>query len=176
MKIPPYLCSLIKNNMKLELKNIKVNLTFSEETTMFQADIFANGKKIGYAQNDGHGGPDCYNAYEGQREALREAEKFAETLPSDFYEFGGKKHEFKMNLEHWIGKQVDAHLKAKEDAKLLKKMETKVIIERANGTHSELGYKSKMKIKDMPQHLVEKLVSAAKASLQEGDVILNKNI
>jgi hypothetical protein len=176
MKIPPYLCTLIKNNMKLELKNIKVNLTFSEETTMFQADIFANGKKIGYANNDGHGGCTWYNAYEGQREALNEAEAFAQTLPSDFYEFGGKKHEIKMNLEHWIDKQVDTHLQTKEDAKMQKNMETKVIIKRANGTYSEMEYSTKIKIKDMPQHLVEKLVSAAKASLQEGDVILNKNI
>jgi hypothetical protein len=166
--------------MKLELKNIKVNLTFSEETTMFQADLYANGKKIGYANNDGHGGCTWYNAYEGQREALNEAEKFAQTLPSDFYELGGKKHEIKMNLEYWIDKQIDVYVQAKEEAKiqkkLEKKMETKVIIKRANGAYSEMGYKSKMKIKDMPSNLVEKLVLAAKASLQKGDVILNKNI
>lgn len=166
--------------MKLELKNIKVNLTFSEETTMFQADIYANGKKIGYASNDGHGGSSDYNAYEGQREALREAEKFAQTLPSIFYQFGDKKNEIKMNLEHWIDTQIEAYVTAKETAKLEKKlekkMETKVIVKRANGNHTEFGFNSKMKIKDMPQHLIEKMVSAAKASLGEGDVILNKNI
>ena len=84
--------------MKLELKNIKVNLAFSEETTMFQADIYANGKKIGYAKNDGRGGSTWYNPYEGTFGLLRLAEAFAETLPSDFYEFGGKKYEIKMNL------------------------------------------------------------------------------
>lgn len=162
--------------MKLELKNIKVNLAFSEETTMFKADIFANGKKVGYANNDGHGGSSHYKAYEGQREALREAEKFAQTLPSIFYQFGEKKNEIKMNLEHWIDTQIEAYLQAKDNAKMEKKMETKVIVKRANGTYSELGYNTKLKIKDMSQHLVEKLVSAAKASLQEGDVILNKNI
>jgi hypothetical protein len=162
--------------MKLELKNIKVNLAFSEETTMFKADIYANGKKIAYAGNDGHGGCTWYNAYECQRQALKAAEAFAETLPSDFYEYGGEKREIKMNLEHWIDKQIDAYVQAKEDAKMEKKMETKVIIKHANGTYSEMGYNSKMKIKDMPSDLLERLVSAVKASLQEGDVILNKNI
>jgi hypothetical protein len=167
--------------MKLELKNIKVNLAFSEETTMFKADIYANGKKIGYADNDGHGGCTCYNAHEGQREALKAAEAFAQTLPSDYYMFGNEKREIKMNLEHWIDKQVEIYLHGKEKAKTHgvvteKKMKTKIIIKRSDGTFSELGYKSKMKIKDMPSDLLERLVSAAKASLQEGDVILNKNI
>jgi hypothetical protein len=31
--------------MNIELKNIKTNLSFSQETTMFSADIYINGKK-----------------------------------------------------------------------------------------------------------------------------------
>lgn len=166
--------------MKLELKNIKVNLTFSEETTMFQADIFANGKKIGYASNDGHGGSTWYNRYPNQEEAMKAAEAYAKTLPSDFYEFGGEKHEMKMNLEHWIDKQIDAYVTAKETAKIekkrAKKMETHVVIKRANGAYSEFGYNKNLKIKDLTHDLLVRLKEAAKASLREGDVILNKNI
>ena len=166
--------------MKLELKNIKVNLAFSQETTMFQADIYANGKKIGYASNDGHGGSTWYNRYPNQEQALKEAEAYAKTLPSDFYEFGDEKREMKMNLEHWIDKQIDAYVTAKESAKiekkLAKKMETHVVIKRANGTHSEFGYGAKFKIKDLTHDMLVRLKEAVKASLREGDVILNKNI
>lgn len=166
--------------MKLELKNIKVNLAFSQETTMFQADIYANGKKIGYASNDGHGGSTDYNRYPNQEEAMKAAETYAQTLPSDFYEFDGKKREIKMNLENWIDKQIDAYIAAKEIAKIekrmAKKMETKIVIKRANGTYSELGYNKNLKIKDLTHDNLVRLISAAKASLQEGDVILNKNI
>jgi hypothetical protein len=169
--------SLIKtNSMKLELKNIKVNLTFSEETTMFQADIFANGKKIGYANNDGHGGCTWYNRYPNQEEAMKAAEAYVQTLPSDFYEFRGEKHEIKMNLEHWIDKQIDAYVTAKETAKFEKKMETHIIIKRTNGNYSEIGYGTKVKIKDLSHDNFVRLVNAAKASLKEGDVVLNKNI
>jgi hypothetical protein len=163
--------------MKLELKKIKVNLAFSEETTQFMAEIYANGKNIGYARNDGQGGCTHYHPHEGQREAIRAAEEYAKTLPSEFYELGGQKHEIKMNLEYWIDKQIFDYLLAKERAKLEKKMDTQIIIECANGTHRLMGFKgNKMKLKDMPNDMLTRLVNAAKASLQEGDVILNKNI
>lgn len=42
--------------MKIELKNLKVNLEFSEETIMFRSDVHINGMKIFYADNDGRGG------------------------------------------------------------------------------------------------------------------------
>jgi len=41
---------------KLELKKVKIFLPGSQETICFTADIYANGKKVGYAENDGHGG------------------------------------------------------------------------------------------------------------------------
>ncbi len=173
--------------MKLELKNIKVNLAFSEETTMFQADIFANGKKIGYANNDGHGGCTWYNAYEGQREALNKAEAFAQTLPSDYYTFGGEKHEIKMNLEHWIDNQIEAHLNAKERVKFEKKIqkmcETKIVWGVPNsGNVQTWGFKgnktnlSTICLTPNGRIAVLNLVNKVKAQLKEGEVIFNKNI
>ena len=163
--------------MKLELKKIKVNLAFSEETTQFMAEIYANGKNIGYAKNDGRGGCADYYPHEGQREAIRAAEEYAKTLPSIFYKFRGRDIEIKMSLENWIDKQIEDYLLAKEQAKLEKKMDTQILIKCANGTHRLMGFKgNKMKLKDMPNDMLMRLVSGAKASLQDGDVILNKNI
>lgn len=101
--------------MDLQLKNIKVNLAFSEETIMFQADVFANGKKIAYAKNDGRGGCTFYYPYENQREALIEAEKYATTLPSIFFEMGGNTHELEMNLECWINLEIEDYINTKKN-------------------------------------------------------------
>jgi hypothetical protein len=48
--------------MKIELKNVKINLTFSEETIMFKADVVINGVVAGEAENDGRGGSTFYSA------------------------------------------------------------------------------------------------------------------
>ena len=163
--------------MKLELKNIKVNLTFSEETTMFQADIYANGKKIGYTKNDGHGGPTDYNAYEGQREALKAAEAFAKTIPN----------EFGSNLENWIDDQVEAYLNAKERVKFEKKIqkmcETKIVWGVPNSDNVQTwgfkGNKTNLSIlysTDNGRIAIDNLVAKVKAQLKDGEVIFNKNI
>ena len=55
-----YLCHTNKIPMNVQLKNIKTNLTFSEETIMFNADLYINNKKIGYCSNDGRGGNTNY--------------------------------------------------------------------------------------------------------------------
>lgn len=41
---------------RLTAKKMDVALNLSEETTAFTADIYMDGKRIGSAQNDGHGG------------------------------------------------------------------------------------------------------------------------
>jgi len=39
--------------MKVELKNVKFSEHMSEETNAFTADVYVDGKKCGYAKNDG---------------------------------------------------------------------------------------------------------------------------
>ena len=53
-----YLCITNQNKeyMKIELKNIKVNLTFSQETVNFIADLFVDGIKVASCENSGWGG------------------------------------------------------------------------------------------------------------------------
>jgi hypothetical protein len=89
--------------MKLQLKNVKINEAFSEETLMFKADLFVNGKKVAYAENDGRGGCTYYNVYSRElRPILEQAEAYCKTLPSKFHTYGEKTIEIKSNLEHWI--------------------------------------------------------------------------
>ena len=88
--------------MKIELKNVKISESLSEETTAFTADIFVNGKKAGYARNDGRGGCTNYQPFQETRELLNEAEKFTLTLPKIKYDFNGKTFEMDSNLENVI--------------------------------------------------------------------------
>jgi hypothetical protein len=167
--------------MKLELKNVKINETFSEETLMFMADLFVNGKKVGYANNDGRGGCTSYNAYEGQREVLKQAEAFALTLPSTFHEFGGKVHEFKSSLESWIddtvNKIADQKANAKAEKKMQKLMETQVVWGVPNGnTYRHMGFKGSPKLSVLSPASIKNLVDAVKSRLQPNEEIFNKNI
>lgn len=167
--------------MKLELKNVKINETFSEETLMFMADLFVDGKKVGYANNDGRGGCTSYNAYENQREALAKAEAYALTLPSTITEFGGKDYEFKSSLESWIDDAVNKIYDAKAQAKAEKKMQlimqTQVVWGIPNGnTYKHLGFKGGIKLDVLSQASVKSLVDAVKSRMLPNEEIFNKNI
>ena len=167
--------------MKLELKNVKINETFSEETLMFMADLFVDGKKVGYANNDGRGGCTSYNAYENQREALAKAEAYALTLPSTITEFGGKDYEFKSSLESWIDDAVNKIYDAKAQAKAEKKMQlimqTQIVWGIPNGnTYKHLGFKGGIKLDVLSPASVKSLVDAVKSRMLPNEEIFNKNI
>ena len=167
--------------MKLELKNVKINEAFSEETLMFMADLFVNGKKVAYANNDGRGGCTFYNAYENQREALAKAEAYAKSLPSTITEFGGKDFEFKSNLETWIDDTLYKIHNAKAEAKAEKKMQlimqTQVVWGIPNGnTYKHLGFKGGVKLEVLSPASVKNLVDAVKSRMKPNEEIFNKNI
>jgi hypothetical protein len=133
--------------MKIEIKNIKVNLAFSEETTCFTADIFVNGVKTAYARNDGRGGCTHYCSYHkpNNDHDLRQAEAFAKTLPSTTYKFGGKEMVIESNLEGIIDQAIDDYVNAKEKVKFEKKiqkaMECNIVFGVPNsGQVSSIGY------------------------------------
>lgn len=43
--------------LKIELKKFSASERFSEETLLFKADIYLDGKKVGWVENEGRGGP-----------------------------------------------------------------------------------------------------------------------
>ena len=121
--------------MKIELKNLKINLSFSEETIMFMADLVINGIVVGEANNDGRGGCTNYSVrtYDTKkrtslsvsdivrnRELLKQAEAYCLSLPKVSVEEYG--FEFDMNLTHFIDNLVTAELEKKEKKKLEKKL------------------------------------------------------
>ena len=102
--------------MKVEIKNIKLNLAFSEETTCFKADIFVDGKKAGYASNDGHGGSTCYNAYDVKgRDLIAQAEKHFSAMPDIVVPMpNGRTFELKSTLENFIDEEAEKKGNEKE--------------------------------------------------------------
>lgn len=59
--------------MKIELKNVKVIESMSEETNCYTASLYVDGKKIGIVSNRGHGG--CDN-FDGDRDAFQAAQEW----------------------------------------------------------------------------------------------------
>lgn len=168
--------------MKIELKNVKVNEAFSEETTCFMADVFINGKKVAHAKNDGRGGCTDYYPYEGQRELLNLAEDFCKRLPTKPIDFGDRVVEFDQSLESVIDDLLFEKEKAKEQKKIDKLCETNIVFGKPNGmTYRYIGFNGRPKIADVKKTIIgqkalEKLINRVKGELREGEIIFNKNL
>lgn len=67
--------------MKIELKKVKFMEKMSEETNCFFAELYVNGKNIGYCKNDGRGGCTEVIPYAKHREIFVEVERYCKTLP-----------------------------------------------------------------------------------------------
>lgn len=105
--------------MKIELKNLKINLQFSQETIMFKADVYADGKKIAYASNEGYGGPTSYHPYSGYFDMVIVAESYCAGLPKKTYgDFS-----YPQKLESVIDDLVEEELNKKEKEKFNKKLQ-----------------------------------------------------
>jgi hypothetical protein len=167
--------------MKLQLKNVKINEAFSEETLMFKADLYVNGKKVAYANNDGRGGCTFYREYSRElRPILEEAEAYCKTLPSKFHTYGEKTLEIKSNLEHWIDEVVYAISNKKEIEKHKKKLAKDMLKGICYG--NENGYKLlHWKGYTLEQILNrnegrEQVTKKIKELVSQGETILNTNL
>mgnify|MGYP000205058208 FL=1 len=159
--------------MNIELKKIKVAENMSEETTAFTAELFVNGKNIGYVKNDGRGGCTDYynNPDEKSKEALKAAKAYCLTLPE--VDYGAFKH--KMDLETFIDELLEKHLKEKEQKKLEKKMIDTIIFGVPNG-YSYTQIKQKKPLATFPVESLQKAIDNLKASFKNGEIIMNTNL
>lgn len=98
--------------MKVELKRFTTNARLSQETTAFAADVWVDGKKAGFAENDGHGGNTMVHMDKSVRDAF---EAYGKTLvPAEYKCISGSE---------WIVDQmVEAEIKRREDAKFAKRL------------------------------------------------------
>lgn len=114
--------------MNIELRNIKINLAFSEETTQFKADIYVDGVKVGYASNDGCGGPTFYNPISASAVAvMTKAENYCKTLPPYTWTYREKVSSMPMTLEILIDDIIEKHVTKKETAAFEKKLQRNML-------------------------------------------------
>lgn len=120
--------------MKIELKNVKFSEFASEETNCFAADLYVDGKKIGFCKNDGHGGNTwVHNLDMNTVNKFREVEEYCKTLPPIVY--GG--FSIPSSLENVVDNLFEEWLEEKNKKKMQKKLEKSMLkgicIEDGNG-------------------------------------------
>jgi hypothetical protein len=161
--------------MKIELKNVKFSDFASEETNCFRADVYVNGKKVGYCNNDGHGGNTNVRI-----ENRNEVEDYCKSLPP--IDFGGLMVD--SNLENVVDMLFEEWLKEKSRKDLKKKLKkfmlTGICIEEENGFSVmtfKLGGKV-MLLSDLfkVEKYVENIRQTCMTLKADGKTILNTNL
>jgi len=162
--------------MKLQLKNVHFSERLSQETNAFAADIFYNGKKIGYAENNGHGGCTNVGCYPESRDEFKEAAQYAKDLPKIVYEGsrGMKGFELDSNLEAQVDHLFENWLEQKEITKTSNKG---LYYEQPDGQRYVATWKGHTiaKLKKNPNGIEAIKIRAKKLQL-EGNIILNNNL
>lgn len=161
--------------MKIELKNIKMNMAFSEETICFTADIYVDDVKSGYAKNAGHGGNTHIMPYDGPvaKEKIKAAEVYCKSLPDV--------DDLKMNLEFFVDLLIDKEIEKKE-MKKVEKLFSKGIVYGIKGSNqyrivSWKGHtiESILKLPNGKETL-QNAINKVKAKLEPNETIWNTNI
>lgn len=114
--------------MKIELKKFTANQKFSEETLMFRAEVWINGKKAGTVENEGRGGSnDVHYSDPTMHERVSE---YLHALPPDIStldahghpvsETGGIPSAYDLTEDYFFGMLAEAEIKKKDEARIQK--------------------------------------------------------
>ena len=81
--------------MEITIKNLKVLEELSQETLCFSASVYVNGKKVGTAENTGHGGMTDLNLYLRKQDGKwkhnnEQYEELKEYVPQFTWDFDGE--------------------------------------------------------------------------------------
>ena len=161
--------------MKIELKKISFNERMSEETNAFTADLYINGKKVGYCKNEGHGGCTDYRGDSKECNVLiTEAEKYFLSLPK--VKPNGYNFMLQPTLENAIDEQLEDYLKAKAQKKMEKHMENAILFGVPNGDSYVMIKFTKPLSAFLTFQLQVKVNEIKKKECTDGKVILNTNL
>ena len=170
--------------MKIELKQIKYSDWASEETSCFQANIYLNGKKVGFCNNDGKGGCTSYNRVPNvDYKVIQEMEEYCKGLPPITYKSSliDKDIVIDMCLEHYLDDLFYDYLKAKDKAKFDKKIAKEMIKSIVIGNDNEyrtIGFKLPLQEmwENYPDHFKLTLKNKLEKYKEQGYRLLNTNI
>ncbi|MET6999385.1 hypothetical protein [Chitinophaga defluvii] len=169
--------------MEIELRKIYISRQFSEETVAFTANLWIDGRKVGYASNDGKGGCTNYEPdHPDDRDTLRAAEEYCKTLPPWKLD---DTTSIPMNLEHFIDRKIDEYANMEERKRFQRKME------KSMAAHIVFGIPGADEFKSYPtsapivallssesgqQLLSNEIQQVVTAFIKPGEQILNTNI
>lgn len=171
--------------MKIELKNLKINKEFSEETIMFKASVYVDGEKVAEAENEGRGGSTHYwhLGTDRSKELIKKAEGYCLALPSIKVQSHGTELLIDQNLSDYIDKLVYDVFNKKEqlafEKKKLKAMERGLVISKGSGDDGFEVFKWKgFTLNSLTRHpLGTKAISDAILKYKaQGYRILNTNL
>lgn len=163
--------------MKIELKKISFNERMSDETNCFIADLYINGKKVGSCDNDGRGGCTNYGGSTKEDNVLIvKAEAYCKSLPKVKSSFGIGSLEYDQNLESVIDELLEAHLKAKDEAKRIKMYDKAICFGVPNGSSYRSVYWKGRTLAQIDKINLQRAFDDVKKNLKAGEVILNTNL
>lgn len=163
--------------MKIELKNVKFSEHMSEETNAFTADVFIEGKKCGYAKNDGRGGSTYVGSYftPDSKAIIDRAENYLNTQPEINIGTEAKPFMVESCLENVVDQLFDQWLTNKELKKLEKKMETSLMWGIPNNDRYTI-VNFKVKLLQIPHNILQDKITFYKGLFKEGEKFLNTNL
>ncbi len=117
--------------MKIEIRAIKYAAFASQETSCFTATIYIDGKRVGTAHNEGHGGQTSINP----QECKAQLEAHAKTLPRIVTEYENADDPsgfltYQPSAESVIDELLHVYLCEQDDKKLLKTLEKRILFTR----------------------------------------------
>ena len=163
---------------KVVLKNVKF---FEGHDTMqgMSADIWINGTKCMHVYDSAHGG--CYeytnhNYDDKTKSLIKHLEDYIATLPEREYEFGGRKHSIKIDMDGFLEDIIQEIEQKKVDKKRLKLQKQAILF--GFDVKSNYSYlKFKRPLSEIPQLLMQQeLNKIVKKHCTNGEIILNTNL
>ena len=111
--------------MKIELKALKYSDFASQETHCFQANIYIDGKKAGWADNDGRGGMTSIHPHQ-LYETIRQC---TDKIPPRIVKYGDTEMSLETSPDSYIDELVTLALHEKD---LKRAMKTRILFTREN--------------------------------------------
>lgn len=173
----------MQKEFKIELKNVKFLESFSQETFCFQCDVWVNGVKSFYAENDGHGGNTNIIKHGKGNLLYSDIDNYFKSLPKKKFD----DFELEQTFESTVDDLFYEWLKEKDKKKLDKRIENlsknNIVFQTLNSEDLRCLFWKDANKKNVP---IQKLLSIEKFKnmvyekinemKSEGKIILNKNI
>lgn len=137
--------------MKIELKALKYSDFASQETHCFHANIYIDGKKAGWAENNGHGG--MTSIYPHQ--LYTTIRQCTDKIPPRFVIYGDKEMSIDTSPDSYIDELVTLALHERD---LKRAMKTRILFTRENQVFETQKFSAAQMAADLKNpHLKERL-------------------